>query len=57
MEGFVARKSMWQWNCDEEEDEEEEEERKNGELKLLMKNFVEVFIFLCNIRLRIFLFT
>jgi len=53
MEGFVARKSMWQWNCD----EEEEEERKNGELKLLMKNFVEVFIFLCNIRLRIFLFT
>ena len=48
---------MWQWNCDEEEDEEgekEEEARKNGELKLLMKNFVEVFIFLCNIRLRIF---
>jgi hypothetical protein len=52
--GFVARKPMWQWNCDEEEDEKEEEGRKNGELKLLMKKLAEVFIFLCNNRLRIF---
>jgi hypothetical protein len=52
--GFVARNRMWQWNCDEEEDEKEEEGGKNRELKLLMKKFVEAFIFLCNIRLRIF---
>jgi hypothetical protein len=55
--GFVARKPMWQWNCDEEEDVEEEEGRKNGELKLLMKNFFEVFIFFVQYKAKNFLFT
>lgn len=27
----MARKPMWQWNCDEEEDEKEKEGRKTGE--------------------------
>jgi len=30
--GFVARKPMWQWNCDEEEGKKEKEGRKTGKL-------------------------